>query len=84
MSVSEIEESDLVTSASLEEKAKLKRHFSRFDIYFFLICTIVGVDTLAQVTPGGNANAGEDMEAIHAEQVEITMASARRLAEKVG
>ena len=28
--------------------------------------------------------AGEDMEAIHAEQVEITMASARRLAEKVG
>jgi len=28
--------------------------------------------------------AGEDMEAIHSEQVEITMASARRLAEKVG
>ena len=28
--------------------------------------------------------AGEDMEAIHAEQVAITMASARRLAEKVG
>ena len=28
--------------------------------------------------------AGEDMGAIHAEQVEITMASARRLAEKVG
>jgi hypothetical protein len=53
MSVSEIEESDLVTSASLEEKAKLKRHFSRFDIYFFLICTIVGVDTLAQVATNG-------------------------------
>ena len=34
------------TSAALEEKAKLQKHFSRFDIYFFLICTIVGVDTL--------------------------------------
>ena len=53
MSVSEIDDSDLITSAALEEKAKLKRHFSRFDIYFFLICTIVGVDTLAQVATNG-------------------------------
>ena len=41
------------TSASVEEKAKLQKHFSRFDIYFFLICTIVGVDTLGQVAQNG-------------------------------
>ena len=41
------------TSAALEEKAKLQKHFSRFDIYFFLICTIVGVDTLGQVASDG-------------------------------
>jgi len=53
MSTIGIDESDLITSAALEEKAKLKRHFSRFDILFFLICTIVGVDTLAQVAKEG-------------------------------
>ena len=41
------------TSAAAEEKAKLQKHFSRFDIYFFLICTIVGVDTLGQVASNG-------------------------------
>ncbi len=41
------------TAAALEEKAKLQKHFSRFDIYFFLICTIVGVDTLGQVAQNG-------------------------------
>ena len=41
------------TSAAVEEKAKLQKHFSRFDIYFFLICTIVGVDTLGQVAANG-------------------------------
>ena len=44
---------DLITSAALEEKAKLRRHFGRFDIFFFLICTIVGVDTLGQVAVEG-------------------------------
>ena len=44
---------DLITAAALEEKAKLRRHFGRFDIYFFLICTIVGVDTLGQVAVEG-------------------------------
>src|SRR4051794_18901888 len=34
------------TEAALEEKAKLQKHFSRFDIFFFLICTLVGLDTL--------------------------------------
>ena len=31
------------------ERQKLQRHFGRFDILFFLICTIVGVDTIATV-----------------------------------
>lgn len=35
------------------ESSKLKRHFGRFDILFFLICTIVGVDTIASVASSG-------------------------------
>ena len=35
------------------ERQKLQRHFGRFDILFFLICTIVGVDTIATVAQGG-------------------------------
>ena len=41
------------TAAALEEKSKLKKHFGRFDIFFFLICTIVGLDTLGQVASKG-------------------------------
>jgi len=41
------------TAAALEEKAKLKKHFQRFDIFFFLICTIVGLDTLGAVSNFG-------------------------------
>jgi glutamate:GABA antiporter len=41
------------TSAALEEKAKLRKHFGRFDIFFFLICTIVGLDTLGAVSSFG-------------------------------
>ena len=37
------------TAAALEEKAKLQKHFGRFDILFFLICTLVGLDTLGAV-----------------------------------
>jgi len=44
---------ETTTAAALEEKAKLQKHFNRFDIYFFLICTIVGVDTLGQVAQNG-------------------------------
>jgi amino acid transporter len=36
-----------------KESAKLQRHFGRFDILFFLICTIVGVDTIASVAGAG-------------------------------
>lgn len=40
-------------SPAAEESAKLRRHFGRFDILFFLICTIVGVDTIASVAGAG-------------------------------
>jgi amino acid transporter len=41
------------TTAALEEKAKLKKHFGRFDMFFFLICTLVGLDTLGAVASNG-------------------------------
>jgi glutamate:GABA antiporter len=44
---------DLSTAAAAIESRKLQRHFGRFDILFFLICTIVGVDTIATVAQGG-------------------------------
>lgn len=50
---SEYASEDLITAAALEEKAKLKKHFTQFDIFFFLICAIVGVDTLGQVAAEG-------------------------------
>jgi len=42
-----------VTEAELVEKAKLQKHFGRFDILFFLICTLVGVDTIGTVASKG-------------------------------
>src|ERR1700761_3047680 len=42
-----------MTVAAVEERQKLQRHFGRFDILFFLVCTIVGVDTIATVAQGG-------------------------------
>src|ERR1700683_3704913 len=44
---------DTMTAAAAVERQKLQRHFGRFDILFFLICTIVGVDTIATVAQGG-------------------------------
>jgi glutamate:GABA antiporter len=45
-----------VASPASVEAGKLSRHFGRFDILFFLICTIVGVDTIASVaSTGGEA-----------------------------
>jgi amino acid transporter len=41
------------TLASEEEKSKLQKHFGRFDMLFFLICTLVGVDTLGAVAANG-------------------------------
>ena len=28
------------TASALREKSKLRRHFRRFDIFFYLICTV--------------------------------------------
>ena len=44
---------DLTTTDALQEKKKLRKHFARFDILFFLICTLVGVDTLGAVASNG-------------------------------
>ena len=48
-----IHEQHDVTRAEVEEKAKLQKHFGRFDILFFLICTLVGVDTIGTVASSG-------------------------------
>ncbi|HTC85741.1 MAG TPA: APC family permease [Candidatus Acidoferrum sp.] len=44
---------DVTTSAAIEEKKKLRKHFARFDILFFLICTLVGLDTIGSVAAKG-------------------------------
>ena len=44
---------DRTTAAAVEERAKLKKHFGRFDMFFFLICTLVGLDTLGAVSSDG-------------------------------
>src|SRR4051794_39266313 len=44
---------DAETLAAEEEKSKLRKHFGRFDMLFFLICTLVGVDTLGAVANNG-------------------------------
>jgi amino acid transporter len=41
------------TTAALEEKAKLQKHFGRFDMFFFLVCTLVGLDTIGAVANKG-------------------------------
>ena len=43
----------LETQAAQDKKSKLKKHFGRFDMLFFLICTLVGVDTLGAVARNG-------------------------------
>ncbi len=53
MSVSEGGAAEHTTSAAVEEKAKLQRHFGRFDMFFFLICTLVGLDTIGAVAANG-------------------------------
>jgi len=53
MSIEQMDQQDLTTAAALVEKKKLRKHFGRFDIFFFLICTIVGVDTLGAVASYG-------------------------------
>ncbi len=44
---------DVTTEYALEEKKKLQKHFARFDILFFLICTLVGLDTIGAAASYG-------------------------------
>lgn len=46
-------ELDQTTAAALEEKTKLQKHFGRFDMFFFLVCTLVGLDTIGAVASNG-------------------------------
>jgi amino acid transporter len=41
------------SAAAQTERQKLRKHFGRFDILFFLLCTIVGVDTIGTVASSG-------------------------------
>jgi amino acid transporter len=45
---------DFGTEAAAE-KAKLQKHFGRADIFFFLVCTLVGVDGLGTLATQGGA-----------------------------
>ena len=42
-----------VTELALEEKAKLKKSLRRFDMVFFTLCALVGLDTLGAVASNG-------------------------------
>ena len=53
MGKGKVASADLTTRAAVNEKLKLKRHFGKFDMFAFLICAIVGVDTLGQVAAAG-------------------------------
>jgi amino acid transporter len=44
---------DRTTAAALQEKKKLQKHVGRFDLLFFLICTLVGLDTIGSVARNG-------------------------------
>jgi amino acid transporter len=50
--LSEIEV-DTTTLAAESERNKLRKHFGRFDILFFLVCTLVGLDTIGTVAASG-------------------------------
>ena len=41
------------TRAAWEERGKLQSHFGRRDILFYLICTLVGLDTIGAVAKNG-------------------------------
>ena len=41
------------TRATQVEKGKLQRHFRRFDMFFYLICTVVTIDTIGAVASHG-------------------------------
>jgi amino acid transporter len=46
-------DAERTTAAAVEEKTKLQKHFGRFDMFFFLVCTLVGLDTIGTVASNG-------------------------------
>ena len=46
------------TAAALREKSKLRRHFRRFDMFFYLICTVVTIETIGAVASNGAHGGG--------------------------
>jgi len=51
--VSEAEQVIETTASAEQEKRKLQRHFRRFDMFFYLICTVVTIDTIGAVASNG-------------------------------
>lgn len=55
MATTAITSTQFDSSDAAAEKAKLQKHFGRADIFFFLVCTLVGVDGLGTLaTQGGS------------------------------
>ena len=55
MSSTAMNSSHIESFDAAEETAKLQKHFGRADIFFFLVCTLVGVDGLGTLaTEGGS------------------------------
>jgi glutamate:GABA antiporter len=44
---------EVKTAAAEEETSKLQKHFGRADIFFFLVCTLVGIDGLGSLATSG-------------------------------
>jgi glutamate:GABA antiporter len=44
---------EVKTAAAQEETSKLQKHFGRADIFFFLVCTLVGIDGLGSLATSG-------------------------------
>ena len=44
---------EITTQYAVEEKKKLKKSFGRLDVLFFLLCTIVGFDTIGATAASG-------------------------------
>ena len=41
------------TLLALHEKKKLQKHFGRWELLTYLVCTLVGLDTIGQVAKNG-------------------------------
>ena len=55
MAIAESAQPATIAPEVAAEKAKLQKHFGRMDIFFFLVCTLVGVDGLGTFAIYGGA-----------------------------